>query len=119
LSISILIDENVDYRIVTELRKHQYIIISVAENHKGISDADIINLAIEMNSLILTEDRDFGQLIFADRKKSLGIIFLRYFATDFFRIATQLIRLINEYQENLYNKFVVITTKRIRIREIP
>lgn len=118
MNISILVDENVDYRIVTELRKRKYKVISVAENPKGVADADIIDLALGMNSLILTEDSDFGQLIFVDRKKSLGIIFLRYFATDYFRIATQLIRLIDEYQENLYNKFVVITTRRIRIREI-
>ena len=116
--MKILIDENVYGRIVSELKKRKFDIVPVNENFRGIPDEKVIQLAIEMNSIILTEDSDYGDWIFAYKKKSGGVIYLRYSSIEVFDIANILVRVMEQYRERLYNKFVVITKRKIRIREI-
>ena len=47
------------------LYKNNIEIISIFQNHRGISDVDIIRMAQNPAKIILTEDKDFGDLIFA------------------------------------------------------
>ena len=64
----ILADENVDYRIIKELRKKGFNVISVLDNYKGISDKEVLGQANKENSLLLTEDSDFGEWVFVHKE---------------------------------------------------
>jgi predicted nuclease of predicted toxin-antitoxin system len=118
LPLSILADESVDFRIIEYLRNKDINIISVLEKHRSISDKDILKLSIEYNSIILTEDSDFGEWIFSYKEKANGILFLRYKLNELNEICESILSVIKKYKQNLYTKFVVITTKKIRIRAL-
>ncbi len=63
--IRLLADENFPLASI-EILEVKYDILSIAKLHSGISDSEIIKLANREERLILTFDRDFGQLIFKE-----------------------------------------------------
>jgi predicted nuclease of predicted toxin-antitoxin system len=59
-----LANENYPFPSILLLREKGYDVKSIAENSHGISDDQVINIALEENRIILTFDRDYGELIF-------------------------------------------------------
>jgi Domain of unknown function (DUF5615) len=52
--------------------------ISITERMPGAEDEQVIKLAATERRLLLTEDKDFGQLVFAAAKDNSGVILIRY-----------------------------------------
>lgn len=113
----IIADENIPIPVIDELRLSGFDVLSIFEKHRGVSDKEIIEIAKNPPKIILTEDKDFGDLIFAYNQKNVSVILLRYHFSDMDLIIKILINYlkINVIQENT---FVVITSKNIRIRKI-
>lgn len=84
----------------------------------GVSDKEVMEVARRHNAILLTEDSDFGEWIFAHKEKNVSVIFLRYKSDEIMAITASLIRLLNRYDIALYGKFAVITVKKVRVREI-
>jgi predicted nuclease of predicted toxin-antitoxin system len=118
LQFKILADEDVDFRIVTALKNSGYEVISVLREHQGTSDKEVIRLAKRFNALLLTEDSDFGHWVFARKERGISVLFLRYNSNDHIQITDSLIKVLKDYGTSLYGKFVVMTVKKVRIREI-
>ncbi|MCP5500967.1 MAG: DUF5615 family PIN-like protein [Leptospiraceae bacterium] len=118
MPVKIIADENIDNIIIQSLRDDKYEIISIKESYRGIKDIEIIVLANQNECLILTEDKDFGEWVFAHKTESVGILFLRYDESELNEIINSLKLLLKKYGDSLYNKFTVITKNKIRIREI-
>jgi predicted nuclease of predicted toxin-antitoxin system len=114
----LLADESLDFRIVTALREADFEVISVLKEFQGISDKEVLVLARKHSAILITEDSDFGEWIFAHKEKKVGIVFLRYRQEDREKILTALISLLTKYNTALYTKFAVITAKKIRLREL-
>jgi hypothetical protein len=64
----------------------------------------------------LTEDKDFGQWVWAEKRACGGVILLRYPATSRATILDAVVRLVDRYGERLLGSFVVMQPGRIRIR---
>lgn len=118
MSVRIIADENIDSIIIQSLRDNKYEVISIKESYRGIKDIEIIVLANQNECLILTEDKDFGEWVFAHGTESVGVLFLRYDESELDAIIKSLKALLEQYGNSLYNKFTVITKNKIRIREI-
>lgn len=73
----ILADENISSSLIINLKNYNFKVLSIRDDYRGINDIDIIELAIKLNSLILTEDSDFGEWIFSHKQKSTGVLYLR------------------------------------------
>lgn len=56
----IVADENIPPEIISGLRKVSIDVLSIKESFRGMSDEDIIWLSKEVDRVILTEDKDFG-----------------------------------------------------------
>ncbi len=77
--MKLLANENFPLTSVKLLRKAGFDIQSISEQNCGISDKEVIDMAITENSLILTFDRDYGELIFKHNyKPQAGIIYFRW-----------------------------------------
>lgn len=118
MSPDIIADENISNLIISSLRSADYKVLSIRTDYPGCNDSEIIKIAADNYSIILTEDRDFGEWIFSHRLKSSGVIYLRYEYHERERIIEMLLSVLKKYSGSLYNKFTVITPDRIRIREI-
>jgi predicted nuclease of predicted toxin-antitoxin system len=118
LSLKILADENVDFRIVKQLREAGITVLTVVESSSGISDIQVMELALKNDALILTEDSDFGELVFSYQHKNTGIIFIRYVNENLQKIVKNISVVLAKYGSSLYQKFTVITPGKIRVRDL-
>lgn len=113
----ILADENIHSFITGFLRDNGFQVVSVQELSKGIKDEQVIQWAIAENLTILTEDKDFGEWVFAHHIKTVSVIFLRYSFQDYKSIA-EIIYNFLKTKTLIHPVFVTITTKKIRSRQL-
>ena len=118
MPLKITADENIHSVIIKALRDAGFEIYSIAEQASGISDKKVIEISKNNDSIILTEDRDFGEWVFAHKEKINGVIYLRYKATELSSIINALLKTLKEHELSLYKKFTAITPKKIRIRDM-
>jgi predicted nuclease of predicted toxin-antitoxin system len=76
-AMRILADENVPRVIVDWLRDTGHDVLYAAETRKQTSDTDLLAEAETQGYLMMTEDKDFGELIFRDHLNSHGVVLLR------------------------------------------
>lgn len=73
-----LANENFPWPSVIFLREQNIEVISIAEKFQGISDQEVMAIAINQNLTILTHDSDYGELIFRHGlKPESGVVFFR------------------------------------------
>ena len=114
----IIADENIDFRIIQELRKNGIEVFSIAEEFRGIDDFEIIELAKKTGLIILTEDKDFGEWVFAHNVDGISVIFLRYHSKDIKEMISTLLKVVSNRIGELKDYFTTITVKKIRRRRI-
>jgi predicted nuclease of predicted toxin-antitoxin system len=74
----LLADENIDARVVQDLRSRGVDVSSVRENARcGLDDASVLALALAAGRVILTHDCDFGTLAIHRGERFVGIVYLR------------------------------------------
>lgn len=110
-----LADESCDFSVVRALRSAGHDVLAVAELASGSDDAMVMNLALRERRVLLTEDKDFGQLVFAHSHQSGGVIFIRYPANARGTLPEAILALAAEGRTPLTGNFVVISPGRIRI----
>lgn len=121
-----LANENFPQPSIEILRKSGFNVLSVYESFRGISDEEVINIARAEGRIILTFDKDYGELIFKQhRTPPLGVVFFRYKGKYPTEIADKLIDIINQpilddkipgvgYKINLSNSYTTVEEKGIR-----
>ncbi len=117
-TLSLLADENIDQRLVSSLRLAGIFVYSVAESSPGISDEEVMRLSENLSAMILTDDKDFGEIVFRKQRSCRGIVLLRLTGVDYSRKADHVIKVIDRYGSEMIGKFVVITAERVRMRKL-
>jgi predicted nuclease of predicted toxin-antitoxin system len=75
---SFLTDENIDAEVVEYLRQEGIDVLDIKEQHWfGMSDSDILQKSYEQNRVVVSQDSDFGTLIYRDKIDFCGVIYLR------------------------------------------
>jgi predicted nuclease of predicted toxin-antitoxin system len=118
MAVRFLADACCDFGIVKGLREAGIHVDAVSEIAPDASDDDVMNMAIRDKRVLITEDKDFGQLVYAAGQESIGILFLRYHVSSRTRMLAELVQLIRLRGENLIGAFVVVQPGRSRIRRL-
>lgn len=114
-----LADESCDYAVVRALRSAGHDVVAVADTNAQAPDSEVADLAASDGRILLTEDKDFGQLVFAQGEPSLGVILLRYPAKARGEIGGDVVDLVAKHARRLAGYFVVVTPAQIRFRRMP
>jgi predicted nuclease of predicted toxin-antitoxin system len=114
----ILADENIDHQLIDSIRKAGIEVYSVYEQNRGISDEEVIDLSRNPSRLILTEDKDFGEWVFAHHIEGISVILLRYHFKETEQISKILIDLLQKHGQELHGRFTTITIDKVRTRSI-
>jgi hypothetical protein len=64
-------------------------------------DKDVIGLALAENRILLTEDKDFGWLVFAGRIDSPGVVLMRFPASARSLLAESILKLVSRHASQL------------------
>lgn len=117
--MNVVADEGIDAPIVRRLRAEGHSVWYVAELSPSISDEEVLAISVEHNALLITADKDFGALVFQQRRASAGVILLRLAGLSAFEKAAIVSETLSHYADNLARSFTIITPRRVRIRPSP
>jgi predicted nuclease of predicted toxin-antitoxin system len=113
-----LADENLDAAIVDRLRQDGHQVWYVVEMEPGISDDEVLALANQEGAILITADKDFGELVFRLRYLSTGIILIRMSGLSVSTKSELLSITIQEHESELLSAFTVVAPSSIRIRKL-
>jgi predicted nuclease of predicted toxin-antitoxin system len=114
----IIADENVEQYWIDLFQEHGYPVFSIRQNHPGISDTAIIDIVKEKKGILLTEDKDFGELVFAYSFREVSIIFRRYDQPQYPQVEKKLLAAIELFHDSDKPVFVTVTKGKTRVRHI-
>ncbi|HKZ42561.1 MAG TPA: DUF5615 family PIN-like protein [Candidatus Hodarchaeales archaeon] len=112
--MKLLADENIPTRTL-DLLKHQGMdIVSILDFRLGLSDDDVLTVAKEHERVLVTFDKDFGDIVFRTRAETKGVVLLRFTPKSPEQLARRLKALLDS-EIQLEDHFVVLNDKRIRL----
>ncbi|HUV80451.1 MAG TPA: DUF5615 family PIN-like protein [Candidatus Bathyarchaeia archaeon] len=115
--LKLLADECIDRQIVNRLRQEGHkVLLYVAEMESGITDDEVLNLANREKSILLTADKDFGELIFRQGKIANGVILVRLAGLSPEIKSGVVTDAIKDHAGKLLQAFTVFTPVTVRIR---
>jgi predicted nuclease of predicted toxin-antitoxin system len=116
--VRLVADESCDFSVVVGLRAAGHDVTSITELMSGVNDEKVIDLAASERRLLLTEDKDFGQLVFAAAKENSGVILIRYPALARSTLIEAVVKLLSDRGEALSSRFVVLEPGRVRVTQL-
>ncbi len=112
----LLADEGVDSQIVERLRGDGHEVLYVAEMDPGISDESVLETAWRESVVILTADKDSGELVFRQGHSGSGVVLVRLQGLSAESKANMVAAAISEHSEELCGNFSVVSPGALRIR---
>ena len=114
----LLANENVSGTVVRELRRRGHDVLSVKESMRGGSDEAVLARAQAEGRLLLTHDKDFGELAFRrGLPATCGVIVLRLAGTDPDTDNRRAVEAV-ESRSDWPGHFSVVTDDRVRMRPL-
>jgi len=114
-----LADESCDFAVVRALRAAGFDVLSISESTPRAEDTEVIGLALHEERILLTEDKDFGRLVYSHGQQTLGVIFLRFPTSARRQISRDVLTLVKQQGEKLVGSFITVQPGRIRISRAP
>ena len=112
-----LADESCDFRMVRAPRSAGYDVLAVVEDSPGATDPEVLERAWSADRVLITEDRDFGQLAHAHPGgQSAGVLFVRCPEPARARLPQSIVSAVHLHGEKLAGRFAVWTPIRLRLR---
>ncbi len=114
--MKLVADESVDFSIIRSLRKKEFEVISILEDYSGISDVEVLRIAVKNNCLLITEDKDFGELTYRLKHKHCGVLLIRLNDVPRQNRIILAVETIVNYIEKIENSFAVLNKQGLRIK---
>ena len=107
-------DESCDFAVVRALRSAGHDVLAVAEISPRAGDDEVLKLARDNRRVLLTEDKDFGELVYAEGQQSCGVVLFRFPANARTAMAGAALDAVNAEGDELSSRFTVVQPGRIR-----
>jgi predicted nuclease of predicted toxin-antitoxin system len=117
--VEFVADESCARAVIRALRAAGYDVTAIAEVSKGMSDEQVIKRAFTEGRVLITEDRDFGELVYARGHPSAGVLFVRFpnHARSIKPVAV--VEAVTELGARLRGGFAVVEPARVRLATRP
>ncbi len=116
----LLANENIPLASVVALRNAGHDVTSLSETNPGTSDEAVLGLAREQGRIVVTFDRDYGNLIYAQGLASPpGVVYLRFIPRTPVETAEILLALLEQSAAALDGHFLVVDRDSFRRRPLP
>ena len=95
MALSFVADENVESDVVVALRGLGHDVVDVAHSSPGAADDSLLESARSRNAILITSDKDFGDLVYRQRKMTAAV---------------------GQHESELLGSFTVIARRSVRVR---
>jgi predicted nuclease of predicted toxin-antitoxin system len=116
--LKLLADEGVDRQIVARLRADGPEVLYVAEMEPGIADEDVLTRARLEGRLLITPDKDFGELVFRQGLAANGVLLLRLSGLAVETKCDRVSRSLAMHADEMQGAFTVLSQIALRIRRL-
>lgn len=116
VELKFLVDVGVGKKVEKWFTSHGYDVISVREINPKMEDKEILNLAVSESRMVITMDKDFGELVYHSGRKHKGVLLLRLEEATGDEKAAAVEVIITQYSGELAGHFCVFQNGRLRIR---
>jgi predicted nuclease of predicted toxin-antitoxin system len=113
-----LADECVSARLVNRLREAGHDVVYILELMPGAYDREIIDGANRDGRILLTDDKDFGELVIRQKYRVPALVLMRTGSDDYRQAWQRLEAAVELLGSNLFGRYTVIETARFRSRRL-
>lgn len=114
-----LADESCDFAVVRALRDAGHDVVAVCEEQPSLPDSAVLAWAEREARIVLTEDKDFGTLVYARLQDTAGVVLLRFPSADRERIGAAAQDCASQIAERMIGAFVVLEPTNTRVSRLP
>lgn len=115
--LTIVTDECVHRGIIAALRDAGHSVLAVVETCSGSADEDVLAMAVASRAILITNDRDYGELVFRGRSSPPAcILYVRERTAPWREVAARLIEILARPVDG---QFIVIDGDDVRCRSFP
>ena len=115
----IVADESIDKQIVDRLRFNGHDVVFIAELDPGIEDEAVPLRSRESDAVLLTADKDFGELVFRQRLLHSGIVLIRLTGLGPETKAELVVNAFAQHADDLSLGCAVLSRRAVRLRKRP
>ena len=94
-----------------------YDLKAVRDINPKMEDAKILSIAVSENRMVVTMDKDFGELVYNSGLPHSGVLLLRLEGAESNEKVKAIAKILTEYWDRLPNNFCVFQHGRLRIRK--
>jgi predicted nuclease of predicted toxin-antitoxin system len=114
-----LADECVPVPLIRALRANGHDVASVLEDMRSASDIDVLQRASLDRRLLLSEDRDHGELVFTGKvAKPPGVVLVRVPEDRAAIVLSRLEGAVDRFGDALHDLYIVVEESRYRARPL-
>ena len=114
--MNLVANDGVDRPVVERLRQEGHDVVYVAELSPSITDEEVLQQANARSAVLLTADKDFGELVFRQGLVHSGVVLLRLAGLANAAKAEIVAEICRERTAELIGAFSVVSPGQIRIR---
>ena len=114
-----LADESCAGPVVVALREAGHDVLAIAEIAKGAADEQVIERALNESRVLITEDHDFGELVYGRGHRSAGVILVKFHSRARRVKAAAVVEAVAKLGTRLQGGFAVVEPGRVRIANRP
>jgi predicted nuclease of predicted toxin-antitoxin system len=113
-----LADESCDAAVIRALRAAGHDVRAVAESSRGATDLAILEAALTEQRVLLTKDKDFGELVFTGARV-VPVMLLRFPPAVRSLMPQAVLEVVRAFHNHLQRSFIVLTPAGARISRLP
>lgn len=113
-----LVDESTGPSVAEWLGQQGHAVFSVYDEARGMDDDDIIQKAFSEGWILVTNDKDFGEKVYRERRPHKGVVLLRLEDEGAPMKIETLKRLFEKFADRLPDQFVVVTEETVRFARV-
>jgi predicted nuclease of predicted toxin-antitoxin system len=117
--VELLADESCAGPVIRALLAAGHDLVVIAEVAKGASDELVMERAFTEGRILITEDRDFGELVYASGSPTAGIVFVKFHSRARRTKPKAVVEAIARLGERLRGGFAVVEPGRVRLAKRP
>lgn len=100
--------------LILALRAAGQDVTAVSEIAPGATDERVLALAADEKRVLITEDHDFGEIVFSRRQPTEGVVLIRFPARARSRLNAEMLEAVVKLGEGLLGAFTVVEPGRVR-----
>lgn len=114
-----LADENLADQITARLQADGHDVESIAQLASGADDRTVLAMAAQSGAIVVTDDKDFGDLVMVQRLPTSGVMLLRLEGMPPRDRAALVSGIVRTYGTQLVGAFTVVNKRAVRVRKVP